>query len=154
LNSLTLCQDQQTNSNGKSRINQLLKDMTETEGAVVEVSEDASIDGQFYDLLEEFCTTMQQAAVKEEILLRRPFTDEEEGRTYFRLKDFEAHLRKNKFFEYKSHKIAQRLRDRNGESTVVKIKGKPIRVWALPSFDGAVTDLPTPNFGQGNEAPF
>jgi hypothetical protein len=97
---------------------------------------------------------MQQAAVKEEILLRRPFTDEEEGRTYFRLKDFEAHLRKNKFFEYKSHKIAQRLRDRNGESTVVKIKGKPIRVWALPSFDGAVTDLPTPNFGQGNEAPF
>jgi hypothetical protein len=138
----------------ESRINQLLKDMTETEGAVVEVSEDASIDGQFYDLLEEFCTTMQQAAVKEEILLRRPFIDEEEGRTYFRLKDFEAHLRKNKFFEYKSHKIAQRLRDRNGESTLVKIKGKPIRVWALPSFDGAVTDLPTPNFGQGNEAPF
>ena len=64
----------------------------------------------FYDYLEEFCTTMQQAQVRDEILLRRPFTDDEEGRTYFRLKDFEAHLRKNKFFEYKSHKIAQRLR--------------------------------------------
>ena len=38
-------------------------------------------------------------------------TDEEKNQTFFRLKDFEAHLRKNKFFEYKSHKIAQRLRE-------------------------------------------
>jgi hypothetical protein len=129
-------------------------DMTETEGAIVEVSEDASIDGQFYDYLEEFCTTMQQAEVREEILLRRPFTDDDEGRTYFRLKDFEAHLRKNKFFEYKSHKIAQRLRDRNGESTVVKIKGKAVRVWVIPSFENVAIIMDTPDFGESNEAPF
>jgi len=138
----------------EARINQLLMDMTETEGAIVEVSEDASIDGQFYDYLEEFCTTMQQAEVREEILLRRPFTDDDEGRTYFRLKDFEAHLRKNKFFEYKSHKIAQRLRDRNGESTVVKIKGKAVRVWVIPSFDNVAVVMDTPDFGANNEAPF
>ena len=138
----------------ESRINKLLQDMTETEGAIVEVSEDASIDGQFYDYLEEFCTTMQQAQVREEILLRRPFTDDEEGRTYFRLKDFEAHLRKNKFFEYKSHKIAQRLRDRNGESTVMKIKGKAVRLWAIPSFDVVDLSIDTPDFGQGKESPF
>jgi len=138
----------------EARINQLLMDMTETEGAIVEVSEDASIDGQFYDYLEEFCTTMQQAEVREEILLRRPFTDDDEGRTYFRLKDFEAHLRKNKFFEYKSHKIAQRLRDRNGESTVVKIKGKAVRVWVIPSFDNVAVVMDTPDFGANSEAPF
>ena len=46
----------------------------------MEVSEDASIDGQFYDFLEEFCTTMQQAKVRDEILLRRPWTDDEEGK--------------------------------------------------------------------------
>ena len=138
----------------EARINQLLTDMVETEGAVVEVSEDASIDGQFYDYLEEFCTTLQQATDRDEILLRRPWTDDEEGRTYFRLKDFEAHLRKNKFFEYKTHKIAQRLRDRNGESTVVKIKGKSVRVWVIPSFDNVQVVLDTPDFGQGNEAPF
>jgi hypothetical protein len=138
----------------EARINQLLKDMVETEGAIVEVSEDASIDGQFYDYLEEFCTTMQQAVVRDEILLRRPFNSEEDGRTYFRLKDFEAHLRKNKFFEYKSHKIAQRLRDINGESVVIKIKGKSVRVWTIPSFNSSVVEIDTPDFGQNNEAPF
>lgn len=138
----------------EARINQLLQDMTETEGAIVEVSEDASIDGQFYDYLEEFCTTMQQAQVRDEILLRRPFTDEEEGRTYFRLKDFEAHLRKNKFFEYKSHKIAQRLRDINGESVVVKLKGKAVRLWAIPSFEHSEIIINTPDFGGANASPF
>ena len=138
----------------EARMNKLLTDMQETEGAIMEVSEDASIDGQFYDYLEEFCTLMQKATVREEILLRRPWTDEEEGKTYFRLKDFEAHLRKNKFFEYKSHKIAQRLRDRNAESTSVKIKGKAVRVWVIPSFDTPPGDLDTPDFGQNNEAPF
>ena len=138
----------------EARMNKLLTDMQETEGAIMEVSEDASIDGQFYDYLEEFCTLMQKATVREEILLRRPWTDEEEGKTYFRLKDFEAHLRKNKFFEYKSHKIAQRLRDRNAESTSVKIKGKAVRVWVIPSFDTPPGDLDTPDFCQNNEAPF
>lgn len=140
--------------NWEGRINQLLQDMTETEGAVVEVSQDASIDGQFYDFLEEFCTTLQQANDRDEILLRRPWTDDEEGLTYFRLKDFEAHLRKNKFFEYKTHKIAQRLRDRNGESTVIKIKGKSVRVWMIQSFNSIEISLDTPDFGQNRESPF
>jgi len=138
----------------EARINQLLKDMTETEGAVVEVSQDASIDGQFYDYLQEFCVTMQQASTKDEILLRRPYTDEDKGLTYFRLRDFEAHLRKNKFFEYKSHKIAQRLRDINGDSTVIKIKDRAVRVWSIPTFDLSVVDLDTPDFSSGQEAPF
>ena len=56
--------------------------------------------------------SIQQAEDKEEILLKRPWTDEEENKTYFRLKDLDAHLKRNKFFEYKTYKIAQRLRDR------------------------------------------
>ena len=95
----------------EARIGALLTEMRDNESAIVEVAQDASISGQFYDYLEEFCRHLQQAQDKEEILLRRPWTDEEKNQTFFRLKDFEAHLRKNKFFEYKSHKIAQRLRD-------------------------------------------
>jgi len=95
---------------------------------------------------------LQQAQDKEEILLRRPWTDEESNITYFRLRDFEGHLRKNKFFEFKSHKIAQRLRDINGESTVLKIKGRAVRVWAIPAFVSADIDL-KPKFNQ-EEAPF
>ena len=35
---------------------------------IIDVSQDASVSGQFYDHLEEFCQSMQQAEDKEEIL--------------------------------------------------------------------------------------
>lgn len=138
----------------ESRISTLLSEMKENESAIVEVAQDASISGQFYDYLEEFCSYLQTAQDKEEILLRRPWTDDEQGLTFFRLKDFEAFLRKNKFFEYKSHKIAQRLRDINGESIVLKIKGRAVRVWQIPAFASGDVDISPPKFGTGKEAPF
>jgi len=137
----------------EGRINQLLTEMSETDGNIIEVSADASIPGQFYDFLEEFCTTMQRAEQREEILLRRPYTDEERNRTFFRLKDFEAFLKKNKFFEYKSAKVAQRLRDINGEAVSLKINGKAVRCWSIPSFDDTELRVPTPDMGTG-ESPF
>jgi|TARA_R110000803_G_scaffold63209_3_gene123772 hypothetical protein len=138
----------------ESRISTLLTDMKENESAIIEVAVDASTAGQFYDYLEEFCRFLQQAQDKEEILLRRPWTDEETNLTYFRLRDFESYLTKNKWFAYKSHKIAQRLRDINGESIVLKIKGRAIRVWSVPAFASADIDITTPNFGTQNEVPF
>ena len=138
--------------NWESRISALMSEMRDNESAIMEVAQDASTSGQFYDYLEEFCRHLQQAQDKEEILLRRPWTDEDTNKTYFRLRDFEAHLRKNKFFEFKSHKIAQRLRDISGESTVLKIKGRAVRVWSIPSFESADIDL-KPKFDQ-EEAPF
>jgi len=137
----------------EGRISALMTEMKDNESAIIEVSQDASTSGQFFDYLEEFCRFLQQAQDKEEILLRRPWTDEEESITYFRLRDFEAHLRKNKFFEYKSHKIAQRLRDINGESVVLKIKGRAVRVWKIPSFDRSDIDILPPKF-KSKEEPF
>ena len=138
----------------ESRISTLLTDMKDNESAIIEVAVDASTAGQFYDYLEEFCRFLQQAQDKEEILLRRPWTDEETNLTYFRLRDFESYLTKNKWFSYKSHKIAQRLRDINGESIVLKIKGRAVRVWSVPAFASADIDITTPNFGAQNEVPF
>ena len=138
----------------EGRISTLMNEMRDNESAIIEVAQDASISGQFYDYLEEFCRHLQQAQDKEEILLRRPWTDEEQNITYFRLKDFENFLKKNKFFEYKSHKIAQRLRDINGESVVLKIKGRAVRVWQIPSFESGDIDLEPPKFGSQQEAPF
>lgn len=137
----------------ENRIATLMSEMRDNESAIVEVAQDASISGQFYDYLEEFCRHMQQAQDREEILLRRPWTDEDAGRTYFRLKDFEAFLKKNRFFELKSHKVAQRLRDINGESQVLKIRGRPVRVWSVPAFDGSEIELDPPHF-EGEETPF
>jgi len=138
----------------ESRISSLMTEMKENESAIMEVSQDASISGQFYDFLEEFCRHLQQAQDREEILLRKPWTDEEEGYTYFRLKDFEAHLKKNRFFEYKSHKVAQRLRDIQGEATALKIKGNAIRVWRIPAFEYAPVEVSTPEFGDKRKTPW
>ena len=138
----------------ESRISTLLNEMKENESAIIEVAVDASTSGQFYDNLEEFCSHLQVAQDKEEILLRRPWTDEEQGLTYFRLKDLENYLKKNKFFEYKSHRIAQRLRDINGSSVVLKIKGRAVRVWQIPSFRKSDIDIDTPNLGGQHKAPF
>ena len=132
-----------------------MSEMRDNESAIIDVAEDASISGQFYDYLEEFCAHMQKANDKEEILLKKPWTDEETGTTLFRLKDFEAFLKRNKFFEYKTHKIAQRLRDLGGQSRLLRIKERPVRVWEIPAFDSAEVELTAPSFGNGTgEAPF
>ena len=139
----------------ESRINFLLNEMNTTEGSVIEVSQDASVSGQFYDYLEEFCTSFQQATNREEILLKRPYTDSDANTTFFRLKDFENFLRQNKFFEYKSHKIAQRLREANGKATQIKIKNKAVRVWELPAFGNRDIVIDTPDLGgDESEVPF
>jgi len=78
--------------NWEGRVSGLLSEMKENDGAIIEVSQDVTSSGQFYDYLEEFCTNMQQAQDKEEILLRRPWSDEENALTFFRLKDFEDFL--------------------------------------------------------------
>ena len=67
------------------------------------------------------------------------------------MKDFENFLKRQRFFEFKTHKIAQRLRDINGESTVLRIKGRVVRVWAIPAYDVAITDIGPANFGHNEE---
>jgi|TARA_R110002020_G_scaffold14547_2_gene51522 hypothetical protein len=138
----------------EGRISALMNEMKDNESAIVEVAVDASTSGQFYDYLEEFCRHLQQAQDKEEILLRRPWTDEDTNITYFRLRDFEGFLKKNKFFEYKSHKIAQRLRDISGTSVVLKIKNRSVRVWSIPAFAAADFEIAPPDFGHSEKAPF
>jgi len=138
----------------EGRIGALMSEMRDNESAIIDVAIDASTSGQFYDYLEEFCAHLQKAKDREEILLKRPWTDEEANVTYFRLKDFEAFLKRNKFFEYKPYKIAQRLRDLGGESTLLKIKGRPVRVWKIPAYESVELDIKTPDFGREEEAPF
>ena len=138
----------------ENRITGLLSEMNQNDDSIIEVSEDASTSGQFYDHLEEWCTNLQQASERDEILLRRPYTDDEQSLIFFRLRDFENHLKKVKFTEFKAHKIAQRLRDLNGRSTVIKIKGKSVRVWTIPSYETRPVELDTPDFKSNKEVPF
>jgi hypothetical protein len=137
----------------EARIGSLMSEMRENEAAIIEVAQDASISGKFYEYLEEFCCHLQTAESKEEILLRRPWTDEDNIFTFFRLKDFEAFLQKNKFFDYKSHKVAQRLRDINGESVLLRIRERTVRVWRIPAFEKIDVEVEPPVF-EREEVPF
>ena len=138
----------------EQRINALLNEMSDTEGHVIEVSQDVSVNGQFQDHLEEFCTGHQAADEKEQILLKRPWTDESADFTYFRLKDLEAHLVKANFKTYKTHQIAQRLRDINGEATQLRIQSKVVRLWKIPAHEQLTSRITTPKFSADEEIPF
>ena len=138
----------------ETRINALLTEMQETDGSIIEVSEDVSVNGIFNEHLEEFCTGHQAAEEKEQILLKRPWTDEEKNETYFRLKDLEGHLLKANFKHFKTHQIAQRLRDINGEATQLRIQSKVVRLWKIPAHKVTKTVIRDPRFTVDEEVPF
>jgi hypothetical protein len=107
--------------------------MVETE-QITEASEDTSVTGRFMDLLEEFTAHMQQALDRDEILMGRPWKDDSENKTYFRIKDLDAFLLRNNFKALSAPKIAQRLRDINGDPVSLFLKGRAVRCWRIPSF--------------------
>ena len=137
----------------EAQMNSLLSAMVQTEGAIISTSEDTSIRGQFYELLEEFTTHMQSAVDREEILLRRPWTNGSNNRTYFRMKDLEAYLKRQKFNDYRSNKIAQRLRDIDGMSEQLSVNGRPIRCWSIPAFE-PIEDEFNSKIEDDDEVPF
>ena len=117
----------------ENMLNALLKEMVETE-QIAEASEDTSVTGRFMDLLEEFTTHMQQAMDRDELLMGRPWVDDSEAKTYFRMKDLEGHLKRNNFVGLTAPKMAQRIRDLGGEPVPLFLKNRTVRCWRIPTF--------------------
>ena len=113
---------------------------------IIDVPKDASIEGQFLDLLEVFCTDRAQAQTKEEILLGKPFT--EDNQTLFRLSDLEAYLQRHNFRYFSRPKITARLRDLDAVHQGVNIKGRFVNLWGIPSFDSQTDPFNLPSFGE------
>jgi hypothetical protein len=105
-------------SDWEALINELLSEMVELQ-AITEASEDTTITGRFADLVEEFTTHLQQGMDRDEILMGRVWTDEEDGVCYLRIKDLEAHLKRNNFGTLTAPKMAQRLRELGGEPVAI-----------------------------------
>jgi hypothetical protein len=124
-------------------LNQLLREMVEME-QIVDAPDDTSITGRFTDLLEEFTTHLQQALDRDEILLGRPWISEDEGKVYFRIKDVEAHLKRNNFTGLTAPRMAQRLRDLGGEPVTLSLKGRATRLWRMPVFAKQNSPFDTP----------
>jgi len=135
----------------EAMLNALLREMVELE-QIVEASEDTSVTGRFMDLVEEFTTHMQQALDREEMLMGRPWTDDQEGMVYFRMKDLETFLRRNNFMALTAPKIAQRLREVGGDPVSMYLKSRTTRVWRMPKF--AKQDAPFETPTSREESPF
>ena len=133
-------------------LNGLLTEMVESEH-ITEASEDTTVTGRFNDLVEEFCAHIQQGIDRDEILLGRPWTSDEEAKTYFRIKDLEQHLKRNNFTGLSAPKMAQRLRDLNAEPISLFLKGRAVRCWRIPRFAGQDAPFDTPEQKKGR-SPF
>ena len=108
---------------------------------IVEVANDGSISGQFYSHLQEFCTNRAGAQNRDEITLRKHWTEtnmeDSVGieRTYFRVQDLHSYLLRNKFTHYtNTGQIIAELRKINGIPKFWKLKGKGVNTWGVPSF--------------------
>lgn len=136
----------------QTTLTELLSQMVEYQ-QIQAVSPEVSLRGQFNEHLRDFLHS-QQSENKEEILLRRPFYDEERKEYVFRLKDLDAHFKRAKFIAYKSlTSISARLRELGGESAQLKLKdNRNIRVWKIPEEDSD-TEITAAEFKE-EEVPF
>lgn len=111
----------------------LIQTLMDSGMEVIEVSEDVTIEGQFMELLESFCTDMAQANTRDEILLGKPYT--EDGKTYFRIKDLREYLTKHRFTDMETNRIASKLRDIKASHKFFNIKGRGTNVWYIDEFN-------------------
>ena len=120
-----------------NKVNEMLKKAVQ-----LEVPRELTVDGQFYDLLEMFCTSRIKAQSSEELLMGKPWT--EGGKTMFMINGLMEFLRQRNFSSYTRAQIQERLKklnddtDCNGHKSIRKPDGSrsTIRVWWIPAYDG------------------
>lgn len=99
----------------------------------IEAPLEVTIPGIFRHHLEEFLTDQYAAKTLEEVLLGKPFHDEERGLYWFRPQDFMAYLEKVKFKEYTSTQVYTRVKELGGERKYFSIKKKNFNAWFIPA---------------------
>lgn len=111
---------------------------------IIEAPTDASPRGMLFEYLERFCTARSQARTKDEIILGKPWT--EDNFHYFRIIDFIQYLERNRFKEFKVNKICSMLKESGGDHSFFRIKGKGVNVWQFPEFSRQNEPFNTPKF--------
>ena len=119
-----------------------LQEMMQTCTDVID-PDDASRQGQFENLLDNFFSASRPARNKDELIKGNSYT--EEGKVHFRSEDLLNYLNSRRF-THTPHEVWMWLKESGATAKQLRIKGKMIRVWALPEpsrFDGAEISLPT-----------
>ena len=107
---------------------------------VIEVGRDASIAGQFLELLETFLTNKQRGLREEDLLSKRPWEDEERGRHYFNLGKLAAYLKREGMEKMDQAKVVSRIKELGGGSETRVVKDKELHLHWIPA--GVVRGTP------------
>jgi len=128
-------------------INGLLKN-----AEVVDMPADSGAGGQFWLLLEQFCTGFQVGRQWEDLLRGLPYTDTEaaEPVTYFRSTDLMKFLQQQQFRDLKQNEIWALLREAGAKHKQKQIKGRCVQMWGVPAFDVQTEEftVPKPDTGE------
>lgn len=97
--------------------------------------EDTKEDVQLLIHLQRYCTGRAIARTLEEMMMGKPFTDPQDGRTYFQAVDFIEHLRKQGINGLSVRDVFSFLRDHEVQHHTRQIKGKRFNCWSIPKFE-------------------
>lgn len=124
----------------------LVQQLLENGLEIIDVSQDASIEGQFNEFLESFCTDIAQASTREEMLLGKPWTNE--NKTHFRIRDLMDYLQRHRFMDMKINQVAAKLKDMGAEHIFFNIRGRGVNAWAIPAYMSEDAEIEIPNMRQ------
>lgn len=99
------------------------------------VPEDATLDGQVWEHLARFSTSRVVGRSLDELLMEKPFTDAEKGRTFFVATDFLKYLSAHRFPTRMNERLLYvSLRPRGLEHHRTMLKGVMVSYWSVPAF--------------------
>lgn len=141
MDSLNRCYAMMSQGNWLKVVNEAMQNVT-----IIEAPRDAGEPERFRELLEDFLTNRLKGTQKEDLLLGRPWEDEETKRHFFRLSDLQRFLiNEGMMRNIERTKIIRRLEVLGGGAYFFNVRGKGINVWWVPIDSVQRTpDLPPP----------
>jgi hypothetical protein len=91
--------------------------------------DDASRQGQFQNMLDNYFGSSRPARNKDELIKGNSYL--EDGRIMFKSEELFKYLKINRF-EHTPHEIYQWLKKLGVEDRQIRVKGRKLRVWTLP----------------------
>lgn len=99
---------------------------------IVDAPAEVGTTGQLAELIERFCTDRHAGEQRDDLLLGKPWRDEETGRVWFRLRDLVEFLERNRFRLLARGQITERIKNMSGGPDFFNIRKKGVNVWYVP----------------------
>lgn len=99
----------------------------------IEAPTEVGRSGHFYELLSSFLTDRHVGEMRDDLLVGRPYFDEDLQKYFFRLGDLTKYLENSNFRSLSRAQITTRIRRIGGNQHFFNVKGKGVNVWWVPA---------------------